>query len=150
MFREQGGLYEDMPATERIPSVLMNEYLGKGHVLYVDNFYTSPALADFMLEHDTHVVGTIKATRKNYAPQARNHPLEKGEAAFFAPINGKAILGIKFRAKKDKANGKPKVVCMLTTNNDSSVIDTGKKDRDGNAVMKPTTINDYNHHMTPR
>lgn len=27
-----------MPSTERIPSVLMESYFGKGHVLYTDNF----------------------------------------------------------------------------------------------------------------
>ena len=38
----------EMPSTERIPSVLMAPYLGKGYVLYTDNYYTSPLAAYFL------------------------------------------------------------------------------------------------------
>ena len=38
-------------------------------------------------------------------------------------------------------------VCMLTTVHNTEIVDTGKKDRDGNPIMKPAIINDYNHHM---
>ena len=44
MFGE-GNSNSDMPATERIPSVLMEPFLGKGHVFCSDNFYTNLALA---------------------------------------------------------------------------------------------------------
>ena len=57
----------DMPATERIPSVLIRPWLGKGHILFVDNFYTSPALADYMLNIKTHLCGTVNPNRKNFA-----------------------------------------------------------------------------------
>ena len=33
----------DMPTTERIPSVMMELFLGKGHILFTDNYYTSPS-----------------------------------------------------------------------------------------------------------
>ena len=39
--------HNEMPSTERIPSVLMGPYLGKGHILFTDNYYTSPILASF-------------------------------------------------------------------------------------------------------
>ena len=58
-------LYSKMPASERIPMVLMEPFLGKGHVLYIDNFYTSPLLAKHFLSKDTHLCGTIKKNRKN-------------------------------------------------------------------------------------
>ena len=51
----------DMPATERIPSVLMESFLGKGHVLYTDNFYTNPALVSHFLKNKTHLCGTIRS-----------------------------------------------------------------------------------------
>jgi len=34
-----------MASSERIRVVLMQPYLGKGHKLYTDNYYTSPNLA---------------------------------------------------------------------------------------------------------
>ena len=52
--------YSNIPSTERIPQVLMQPYLGKGHILYTDNYYTSPALADFFINNCTHLCGTIK------------------------------------------------------------------------------------------
>ena len=58
-------LYSKMPASERIPMILMEPFPGKGHVFYTDNFYTSPLLAKHFLSKDTHLCGTIKKNRKN-------------------------------------------------------------------------------------
>ena len=46
--------------------VLMEPYLGKGHVLYTDKFYTSPLLAKHFLSKNTHLYGTIKKNHKNF------------------------------------------------------------------------------------
>ena len=46
MFYEDGN--EDMPSTERIPAALMEPFLDKGHILFTDNYYTSPSLATFL------------------------------------------------------------------------------------------------------
>lgn len=43
-----------MPPTKRIPVVLMQNYINKGHFLYTDIFYTSPILAKFFLSQKTH------------------------------------------------------------------------------------------------
>jgi len=59
-------LHADIPASERIPMVLMEPFAGKGHVLYTDNFYTSPVLANHFLANNTHLCGTIKKNRKNF------------------------------------------------------------------------------------
>ena len=40
---------QDALITEKIPLTLMHKYLGKGHHLYVDNYYTSIALAEHLL-----------------------------------------------------------------------------------------------------
>ena len=44
---------EDSLTTERIVVTLVQNYLGKGHQLYVDNFYTSMSLAKHLLQNDT-------------------------------------------------------------------------------------------------
>ena len=40
---------------------LMTDYLGKGHTMYTDNFYTSPSLAHFLKENYTGSCGTVRA-----------------------------------------------------------------------------------------
>ena len=47
---------EDSLTTERIIVTLMQNYLGKGHQLYVDNFYTSMSLAKHLLQNDTYII----------------------------------------------------------------------------------------------
>ena len=133
-----------MPSTERIPSVLLQEYLGSGHVLFTDNFYTSPSLAAYLLENDTHLRGTVKLNRKYYPKELSRTELEKGEAAV---MKGENMLACKYRATKNKANNQPKVVYMLSTAHPSTIVETGKTDRDGNMVMKPRLITEYNLHM---
>ena len=44
---------------------LMKGYLGRGHTLYVDNWYTSPLLSEELLKHNTHLCGTVKRNRKH-------------------------------------------------------------------------------------
>ena len=81
MFNDDDPL-SDSPTTERIPQVLMQPFLGKGHALYTDNFYTSPALAKYMIDNKTHLCVSIKSTRRNYAKELMNVKLEKGNVAF--------------------------------------------------------------------
>ena len=102
----------NMPTTERIPSVLMAPYLGKGHMLYTDNWYNSPTQASFLLSKQTYLCGTVKSNRKHFPKNIVNQELEKGK---------KVMIACKFRVLKDKANGKPKVVCMMSTFHDAFV-----------------------------
>ena len=55
---------QDALITEKIPVTLMHKYLGKGHHLYVDNYYNSITLAKHLLQNDTYVTGTIRENRK--------------------------------------------------------------------------------------
>ena len=135
-------LHSTMPTTERIPAVLMEPFLGKGHVLFTDNFYTSPSLAEFLLQNNTHLCGTVKHNRKFYAHQLVPLILEKGQAAFFKTDVPK-MLACKYRAIQNKANKQPKVVFMLSTAHPAEMNATRKSDREGNAVHKPTMIRAY-------
>ena len=139
----------DMPTTERIPAVLMSKYLGKGHILFTDNYYTSPTLASFFLKNNTHLVGTIRSNRYNFPKDLIAMPLEKAKARFFCqeedpanPINDPMVV-IKYRAHKDKAGGKQKIVSMLTTCH-QPIMERIKLDSN---VLKPVAIKAYNQHM---
>ena len=69
--------------TERIPATLMERYNGKGHTLYIDNYYTSMNLAKYFIDNGTNVTGTIRDNRKMFPIEVKNTALEKGEAAFY-------------------------------------------------------------------
>ncbi|KAK3890411.1 hypothetical protein Pcinc_005647 [Petrolisthes cinctipes] len=43
---------------------IMADYLGRGHILYTDNWYTSPALCQFLHDNKTGSCGTVRANRK--------------------------------------------------------------------------------------
>ena len=58
-------LNNDMPSTERIPSVLMEPFLGKESILFTDNYYTSPTLAKKITDNSAHLCGTTRTDRYN-------------------------------------------------------------------------------------
>ena len=70
--------------------------------------------------------------------------LEKGDAAFYQHED---VVVAKYRAKKDRSNGKPKEVYVLSTAHASAMGYTNKRDKGGNTITKPTCIISYNHNM---
>ena len=92
----------DMPATERIPSVLIEPVLGMGHVVYTDNFYTSPALASHFLKNKTHLCGTIWSSCRNYSKEITSVNLQKSQAVFYMPTNGSKMLACNIMLMKIK------------------------------------------------
>ena len=50
---------------QKICSELAKDHLNEGRTLYVDNFYTSYKLAKYFLKKKTHVVGTLRANKKD-------------------------------------------------------------------------------------
>ena len=132
---EEGSL-----VTERLPVTLMQNYLKHGHHLSIDNYYTSISLAKYLLEKGTHVTGTIRENRKQFPVQLKELNLEKEAAHYQHEVT-------KYRAHKDKATGKPKIVNVLSTAHSVAMGNTSKRDRDGNIVQKPTSIIAYNHNM---
>ena len=132
----------DMLTTERIPLSLMREYLDKGHCLFIDNFYTTPRLAKFLLDRGTTMVGTVRSNRRQF-PKVM---LQKGESAAYE-ASGKGVLAMKYRAQCDKSNKKPKEVYLITTANKNESAATNKRAADGSVVMKPQCILSYNRSM---
>lgn len=50
----------DLGITGDVVAHFLEPYFRKGHVVYVDNWYSSPKLAEFLHEKDTGICGTIK------------------------------------------------------------------------------------------
>lgn len=44
---------------------LIEPYLNFGRTIYVDNWYSSVKLAEKLIKENTHIVGTLRANRKN-------------------------------------------------------------------------------------
>ena len=133
---------DDSLVTERIPVTLMQRHLNKGHHIFMDNFHTSLPVAEYFLQHSTHVTGTIRDNRKHFPTELKS--LALGAAAFY---QHDGLMIAKYRALKDRASRKPKVVCVLSTAHTPAMGNTNKRDREGNIVQKPTCIISYNHNM---
>ena len=49
------------------------KFLDKGHNIYMDNYYTSPELAEELYFHQTYCCGTVKMNHKDMPKQTFNH-----------------------------------------------------------------------------
>lgn len=59
---------------------LLRPFLGKGHTIYLDNFYSSPALFNLLHNNSTNACGTVSKRRQGM-PKFEER-LKKGEACF--------------------------------------------------------------------
>jgi len=126
---------EEIGKTGNIVLTLLKPYLGKGHTLYVDNYYSSPALFNFLHANITNACGTVKQRRKGMPIMDKK--LKKGEIDFRTTSN---LLALKWRDKRD--------VFMLSTFHNSEFICTGKKNyKTQEFIRKPKCIVDYNLSM---
>lgn len=136
---------EDWLQTERIPLTLIAPYLDRGHTLTIDNFYTTPRLAKYLLERQTKTVGTIRPNRKMFPKDfPADNDMPKGSAVFKGHEN---ILAMKYRAAQNKSQNKPKVVHLLSTKHKPIMKNTSRRDHEGNIIQKPEAIIYYNHNM---
>ena len=137
-------LYSKIPASECIPMVLME--LGKGNVLYTDNFYTSLLLGKhFFVERHLSLWHNEEKPQK-FCTDIVTEQLAKGITVFYKCKETERV-ALKHRAIKDKSNKKPKVVYMLTTCHQPTMLEVDAYHPEGHAVFKPEAIKAYNHHM---
>ncbi|GFU35172.1 piggyBac transposable element-derived protein 4 [Trichonephila clavipes] len=57
--------YKHMCMSSQVVMTLMEPLLNKGHCLTTDNFYSSPVLADILIQSLTDMYGTLKSRRKD-------------------------------------------------------------------------------------
>lgn len=113
----------------------LRPYFGKGHIVFVDNWYSSPALAEFLHEKDTGLCGTVRKNRKGLPKFTEK--LKKGETQ----VGHNMIwLALKWQDKKE--------VWMITTVSRLEYASSGKQDFvTGEEIIKPSCIIDYNKNM---
>jgi len=69
------------PQNSSLVLELSEPLFGCGHMLWIDNFFSSPELArKLKIEHSTDCVGTLKLNRKNVPKEVKDKKLERGKS----------------------------------------------------------------------
>jgi hypothetical protein len=123
----------DIGKSGAIVEALMKPHLGKGHTLYVDNWYASPALFKFLHNNGTNACETVTKRRKGM-PNI-DERLKKGEAVFKSSHN---LLVLKWMDKKEVY-----MISTMHTAEFKTVIRRGGE----RIIWKPVCVLDYNNSM---
>ncbi len=114
---------------------LLNDYLDKGHVVFLDNWYTSPTSFEKLYKRRTGACGTVRRTRAGLPKFLAK--LRKGEQTF---EHTNVLLAVKWHDKRD--------VYILSTIHTPDMVVTEKIDRTTNKpIEKLLCIKDYNENM---
>lgn len=115
---------------------LLENYLNEGRTLYADNFYTSIRLAASLLSNKTYICGTLRCDRRGNPKKIVTDKISKGE--MITQENSKGVKCMKWRDKRD--------VLMVSTRPEESerLVNTGKRNKQGNFIMKPSSVIAYN------
>ena len=69
---------------------LLEDYLDKGHIVYLDNFFTSVELSNYLQSRNTGLVGTLKNNRTRQKNLDEN--MEKNEVRYYEHKDNKNLL----------------------------------------------------------
>ena len=128
---------KNLSVSERIVDDLMKPLLNKGYRLYIDNWYTSIPLFQYLRDNNTLACGTIRKNRKGFPVAVSGAKLcNRGEMIAF---RSDALLAMKFKDTRD--------VHMLTTIHDESLQNVTNKRNPTIPKQKPKCIVEYNKHM---
>lgn len=128
--------YENFKKTEGVVLTLMHPILNQGYRLFVDNYYTSVELFQYLDSKQTQACGTVRKDRKGL-PKALKSAVPKGKVLM---RQKGTLLAMKWKDKRD--------LHMLSTMHDASSTvkqvrsKTGMKD-----VRKPSCVITYNDFM---
>uniref|UniRef100_A0A182RWV0 PiggyBac transposable element-derived protein domain-containing protein n=1 Tax=Anopheles funestus TaxID=62324 RepID=A0A182RWV0_ANOFN len=120
---------------------LSNLILNEGRTMYIDNFYTSYELATYFLANRTHVVGTLRANKKNIPRCVLNAKLKRGE--IISRENNEGVVVLKWKDIRD--------LRILSTKHAPSLVSVNKthlrrstKRQHKRALQKPEAVLEYN------
>ena len=112
---------------------MIDKYLYKGHNLYVDNWYSSPALFEVLHQKKTGACGTVQVNRRGL-PNFQEFNLNENEQVSF---HTDILLALKWKDKKD--------VHMLSTIHGTDMTAARKVHyQTGRPIWKPISVQDYN------
>ena len=119
---------------------LVEPISGLGHHIYMDNFYTSPALFLRLRSLGFEACGTLRLTRRGVPPEAKSR-LEKGERRLFPVDEGMSV--VQWHDKR--------VVSVLSTIHDDTPVAVERRSSRApggrETVEKPRAVVEYNKYM---
>ena len=110
--------------------------LDKGYHIYMDNYYSSPDLMEELYLRSTFSAGTCRSNRKCLSKAVALAKLKPGQSCF---RRAGPLLCIKWCDKRS--------VLILSTIHEAVEINTGKKDRHDNPILKPESVHEYTMNM---
>lgn len=120
-----------------VVKTLMDPLLGNGHVLYCDNWYTSPALFKFLLDNNTGACGTCKRNGRGMPRLPSKREMQQNEVR---NIEAQGCLITSWRDKRD--------VHIMSTVHDPIMEQSRKQDPITKEFKwKPQAVIDYNINM---
>ncbi|KAG5884519.1 hypothetical protein JTB14_021655 [Gonioctena quinquepunctata] len=133
---------ENSTHTAEVVKQLMMNYLNKGYWVFMDKYYNSVRLADYLVKNKTYVTGTLDPKRKDNPKSLIKIVLKKGEAA----IKRKGpVLDTSLRDKR--------YVRMITTGHKHQMIEVTNRRGVKSTVTDPSTPSDHKdgtqHYLEP-
>lgn len=129
---------DELAVSTQVVLALIEDLLGKGYCLTVDNFYTSPQLAEILISQKTDIYGTVKPNRKEMPyglkkTELKRRKMKKGDVVGYQ--KGKMTV----MAWQDK-----KVVTLLSTVHSTKMLEVQKR---GETKLRPECVVAYNDTM---
>ncbi|KAL2102438.1 hypothetical protein ACEWY4_001606 [Coilia grayii] len=135
--------HAEIGASHLVVSQLMAPYTGKGHEVYMDSYYTSPAVATELASKDTGLCGTVSSQRRGM-PKALKPamlPLSKGDDPVFMR-QGKMLACAWHDTKR---------VTMLSTVHGNTCVRKRIRGKHSNSgyreINRPLCVDQYNTFM---
>lgn len=134
---------DSLSKTHQLVMNMMENYFGIGHIVYMDSFYNSPALARSLAANQVGVCGTVNVNRKEMPRQLKpvHTILKKNDPPVY--MKSENVLVCAWHDTKR--------LHMISTVHNTGCIDkevNDKKGEDGKRlVQKPFCTNEYNKHM---
>ena len=117
---------------------IASPYLGKGHHIFADRFYSSLPLVETLENHNTHFTGTIVRNRVDLPDEIRS-PFSLADDESIQFQCGRLMV-IAWRAKSKKTP-----VILISSTYSAEMTDV--RNQRGAEVNKPLAIDRHNHSM---
>ncbi|CAL1288876.1 unnamed protein product [Larinioides sclopetarius] len=111
--------------TTNIVMTLIENLLGQGYCVTLDNFYTSPELSEILLSYRTDVYGTLRSQRRGIPQEIRSRNLKRGEIIGYQKCK---MCVFKYMNKKP--------ICMLSTIHTIYFVEQCKKKKKNNGDVE--------------
>lgn len=128
--------YEIYGLSTKSVMTLIHDLKGQGYTLATDNYYTSPELAELLIQNKTDICGTLKKNRKGLPNGLKTSSIKKGEIIGFQ--KGK-MCAMKWKDKKE--------LFMLSTFHSLDMQQVESKKDSSKKAIKPEAVVWYNSSM---